>query len=389
MRHARRPAADEIAQRVGATPPDNIVVGLTEGFYVTDQDIVLEGGEGVITGRTLHFPVTLMPFLNTGEFFAVVGHEFGHFAGGDLEFSARFIPVFRRTMNAILPSAQDGRHYQTIKAWVRRPVLSLAILFFNSFDEVITHWRHVREFAADQIGGQAAGVRSRASALIRSSLSYPVIFSVLDKVWHNPDRERGSLLEEMAEAARQKGFDDPAEHLEESQQHPTDTHPTTRERVEALGLSCDDADLLADASRPPDESSVETYLPQADAICARLAEGFRREASEYQAALDVCLAEKIALARDEPFVLYGTQGASCLAALSLFVAVIAAGFGILMFALQAGDDFVAAGFVSLGIALLFGVPALLWERRKKRGPMPILVFTDTGLASRAFTGELP
>lgn len=67
----------DLARKLGALPPDHIVLGLSAGFYVTSGDITLAPANTTLTGRTLHVPLVYLGVLDEAETTAVIGHELG------------------------------------------------------------------------------------------------------------------------------------------------------------------------------------------------------------------------------------------------------------------------------------------------------------------------
>jgi hypothetical protein len=81
----------EIAQKLGALHPEQIVLGLDPNFFVTEADVICLDGR--LSGRTLYCSLPLSRILSREEFSAIVGHELGHYRGLDTEFSLKFFPI--------------------------------------------------------------------------------------------------------------------------------------------------------------------------------------------------------------------------------------------------------------------------------------------------------
>ena len=96
---------EQVAQQMGALRPQNVVLGLDPNFFVTEADVVCISGR--LSGRTLYCSLPLSRILTEHEFFAIIGHELGHFKGQDTKFSERFYPTYRGTASSIA-SLQDG-----------------------------------------------------------------------------------------------------------------------------------------------------------------------------------------------------------------------------------------------------------------------------------------
>lgn len=227
----------DVARRVGAAVPDHIVVGLNEGFFVTEHPVRLSSGKEVPPGRLLYLPLPYMAFLGKDEVSAIIGHELGHFMGEDTEYSLRFSPIY----------ASATRHLYTIDearsddtgawAWFSKPAFHLGEFFLQSFHESVQHWSRQRELAADQVGAACSSREASALALLRSSVLAPRIDQALQECWDRGDKAGGGVLERTRELVKSQGLDDASAYLDECQSHPTDSHPTTRQRVDALGVT--------------------------------------------------------------------------------------------------------------------------------------------------------
>ncbi|WP_420890966.1 M48 family metallopeptidase, partial [Methylobacterium indicum] len=99
-----------LAERMGALKPEALVVGLTEGFFVTAGPAVLEPGERPVSGRILHVPLPQLALMRGDEIAAIVAHELAHYAGGDTAYSQRFLPIYAgvgRSLDAVA-ARRDG-----------------------------------------------------------------------------------------------------------------------------------------------------------------------------------------------------------------------------------------------------------------------------------------
>lgn len=230
-----------LADRVKAKMPDNIVVGLNECFFVTENKVRLTTGEDIPAGRVLYLPLPYMAFMSKSETAAVIGHELAHFTGEDTEYSLRFSPIYSATVNNLVAVHSAGE-------WLIRPVTMLGEFFLRSFDRAVQHWSRIRELAADKMGAQVASKEAAAAALLRVSVLAPRVEEALTSCWREGEKNTG-VLPETRRLIKEKGLDDPSIHLEEHQAHPTDSHPTTSQRLEALGVTTSDA-LLAHAQDP-------------------------------------------------------------------------------------------------------------------------------------------
>lgn len=246
----------DIAARIKAKTPDAIVVGLNECFFVTEHSVRLSSGEAVPPGRVLYMPLPYMAFMSRHEAAAVIGHELGHFTGEDTEYSLHFAPIYTSAVSNLIAvhQASDDDFWE----WLTKPVMFLGEFFLHSFDEAVQFWSRKRELAADQAGALAAGREAAAMALMRISVLAPRINEALLFCWEKGENAGGGVLTHTRRLIQEKGLDDPRTHLEEQQAHPTDSHPTTRQRLDALGANLNDR--LMQLAQDPRGSRLLTEL---------------------------------------------------------------------------------------------------------------------------------
>ena len=159
----------DIAARQGAGVPDNIVLGLTDGFFVTQSRVQIRPEERVLSGQTLYMPATMLPLLSQGEVEAVIAHELAHFTGEDTQYSQHFLPLFAsmsRTMAAVTARKRTKQGREAV--WQPASVLAGHVL--DSFANTVSHWSRRREFEADQAALRAGRGRDAATALLRVGL---------------------------------------------------------------------------------------------------------------------------------------------------------------------------------------------------------------------------
>jgi Zn-dependent protease with chaperone function len=263
---------EAIADRMGALKPEALVVGLTEGFFVSAGPAVLEPGGTRLEGRILYVPLPYLALMRVDETAAIIGHELAHYAGGDTAYSQRFLPIYTgvgRSLDALLERERGG-------LGLLGPSVRLGLFVMERFHLAVRHWSRKREFAADAAGAAATSSAASARALLRSGAVRPGIVDVLETAAAAPAAASSDLVAAALDRAMARGLDDPAARLEDGQAHPTDTHPPTRERIAALGLAVN-ADLLTAAGAPPPARAREqlaAYFTDPSGLCRAATQDF-------------------------------------------------------------------------------------------------------------------
>jgi len=228
----------DVAQRTGARLPDSVVVGLNEGFFVTEHAVALANGQRVPDGRVLYLPLPYMAFLDRAQVAAVVAHELGHFTGEDTAYGLRFAPIYRTLTGSILAITNEhDANDDGWRAWATAPASLYGKGFLHSFDAAVHHWSRERELAADAFGSRIAGTEPAALALLRSAVLQPLVDEALTRNREASAERREGVLPMVRRLVAERGLADPREHLEDRQTHPLDTHPSLRQRLDALGVA--------------------------------------------------------------------------------------------------------------------------------------------------------
>lgn len=246
---------DGLADRLDALRPDKIVVGLTRGFFVTSGPKLLSPGGQRFDGRTLYLPLPYLPLLRQDEVEAIIGHELGHFSGGDTEYSLRFLPIYAGVHRSLMAMDMAGRGHDGSDGLITRPAVELGKFAMEQFDRAVLHWSRLREFAADEAGARITSAEASGRALLRTSAVEARIDEILAEAFQHPENAPADLIAATLDHARRHGLDDPSTLSQELKAHPTDTHPPTHQRLTALGVVLTPA-LLADVALPPAEEEL-------------------------------------------------------------------------------------------------------------------------------------
>lgn len=231
----------DIARKLNAKMPDNVIIGLQPTFFATTSPVYTPYGKGPLKGQTLHLSLPLMSHFTEGELKAVIGHELGHFTGGDTNYTMRFAPVYMGLAKASEVFAAKGRPLTRLLSMPSKLLIDDLIYAFSVAERRIGR---AREHRADQHGALVSSPQDIAYSLLKSSLlgsiwneqmqslvergmkgrfSRNVVRNFSETVRLDVDRARIAPLLQFA--------------LGDSVPHPVDTHPPTEDRIEAFGLS--------------------------------------------------------------------------------------------------------------------------------------------------------
>ncbi len=270
----------ELAAKINAVVPDNIIVGMEECFYVTSNSVQLVDGE-LLTGNTLYFPVTYARLMSEDEIAAVVGHELGHFTGQDTQYSLRFTPLYSCLQNSLEQVAIKALGDSWIDNLVIYPSLYIGNYFLKNLDETVKYWSRIREHAADVVGANASSAPAFSSALLRICALSDDINQKIHQLYQGQFNDL-DLTAAIFETLKSKDTIDAKAQLENSTVHPLDSHPPTSLRISALNVPIDDA-LLAQASRPVNEEdyrTVDKWFADSQGLCQQLTQALKKELGE-------------------------------------------------------------------------------------------------------------
>ena len=249
----------DLAKKLDANFPKNIVVGLDPNFFVTSANVFCSVDQRQLTGETLFVSAPLSRLLTNDELAAVIGHELGHFRGEDTVYSMKFAPVYAGIADAI--GAMDITEEEGAFGLTRIPALAILSYMYAVFSRNERSVSRERELHADQAGAQASSPHSLASALAK--------ISFYSEIWPSTQANNIKRLSEgkisrnlstvFLDSAKydikHARFDEIIDAiLEKKVAHPTDTHPTFLERLGGLGIAR--ADLNITDILPPEESAV-------------------------------------------------------------------------------------------------------------------------------------
>lgn len=282
---------DTLAQGAGAPSPAHLVVGLTEGFYVTAHPLQLVPGGQQLTGETMYLPLTYLTLLQRDEISAILAHELGHFAGADTAYSLQFSPIYQGLVASLQAIHGRGDGAQ----WGDLPALTFIEYLLEQFDLAVKHWSREREFAADRVAQKLVSGEAVARSLVRVTVLHEVVHTVLHEIGRRPQDAGSDVVQMLHDAVQKAGLSAPDFATEVATTHPTDTHPPTLERAKAVHAPVTDA-MVQSALAPPDAQAlawVRSLFADSHGLQARLLADFKGVASEHNEQVRKDLAEAV------------------------------------------------------------------------------------------------
>jgi len=229
-----------IAKKVGTRPPDNVIVGMDANFFATHAHVHMPGVNGHTRGRSLFLSVPLMRGLSVAELSSVIAHEMAHFRNKDALYSQSFAPIYARLADAGNPQNPNQRSRNPFSIGVR----ALTGFLVEAFHSNVAKVSQKREYAADQAAAEATSPQDVASSLMKVSIMAHIWHRELVTLHERVHRGRFSrnISRNFAEALRydldkDKITDAVASIMAWQIPHPTDSHPATEERIQAVGLN--------------------------------------------------------------------------------------------------------------------------------------------------------
>lgn len=260
-----------VADTVGTAPPDQVVVGIDDNFFVTEHPVTV-GGQ-VVRGKTLFVSLAMLKALSGPEAEAILAHEFAHFSGDDTYYSRRIGPLLFRFDHYLRALSEAG---------LARPVFSCALMLRQLYEVSIQKLSRAREFRADAVAAGAVAPRALGDSLVRT-MAYSAYRRGVERELFDAQEahERVEIGDRLAAGFRQfaPGFADTEDLREARTTHPFDSHPTLEQRLQAVGLPSDVEAIRRSLAADPD-GAWYGKIPDAgrreSALWAEYEEGFRQ-----------------------------------------------------------------------------------------------------------------
>jgi Zn-dependent protease with chaperone function len=247
-----------IAARMETAPPDFIVAGIDDNFFVSQSPMTVSGQE--LKGRILFISLPLLRILDEREADAVLAHELAHFRGGDTKSGAQLGPKLVQ-FGAYM--ADVSGMYIGYILWLYRLILEFAL----------KRQSRLREFIADRAAAKATSAQALMHSLIKIS-AYSGYRAVIENQLFSFDEGHSGPLGIAAKVAsglnayaRSPKFIDNM-HLG-SVPHPFDSHPPLNERMKNVQCAIDENSFAAIATGSPRQTWVHS-IQSSDAVETKL-----------------------------------------------------------------------------------------------------------------------
>ncbi len=217
----------EIAEKTGQSIPESVYLIPDFNAFVNQRG----GTNGFGGSRVMGLGLPLMKETNITQFKAILAHEFGHYYQGDTAFAPRIYQIGAAIERAVA-GLQD-----------RQSVLQLPFKWYaKKFLRITSSISRSQEFGADRLAAKIYGKNAVTDALRQIALKGNAFYFY----WRNeflpmigerrlPPFIAGFELYLSSENARDRASKELQEELEQGETDQYDSHPSLKERLDALG----------------------------------------------------------------------------------------------------------------------------------------------------------
>lgn len=211
------------------------------------------GVMGAGSRRVLGVGLPLLQSLSASEIKAIIAHEFGHYAAGDVELGP-WVYKTRAAIGRTLTDLEDS--------WIGAPFRWYARIFLRLTQAVSRE----QEFRADALGARLAGRESMANGLLRTAALPSAYSAYLERevapvlrAGLLPPIATGFVHFMQSEAVRASAYRETGSALAQEAAGEFDSHPPLKARLDALermeeaGPPTGSADSAVTLLRAPDE----------------------------------------------------------------------------------------------------------------------------------------
>ncbi|MFO1092650.1 MAG: M48 family metallopeptidase [Planctomycetaceae bacterium] len=223
-----------ICEKVGTDPPDQVIVGIDNNFFVTEHPVTV-GGQ-TYRGRTLFVSLALLKELKGAEADAVLAHEMAHFSGQDTVYSRKISPLLSRYQHYLEALHSGG---------ITLPIFYYMLCFRALYEVSLSRLSRKREFRADRIAVETTSPNAFAGALLKIAAYDKYRSTVQEELFKQEQALANANISERIEQGFPQyatAFAADTEIGAVSTAHPFDTHPPLSQRLEAIGHRLDSAE---------------------------------------------------------------------------------------------------------------------------------------------------
>ncbi|RYX97321.1 MAG: peptidase M48 [Comamonadaceae bacterium] len=247
----------QLAGRVNTAPPDQVIAGIDNNFFVTEAPCTVAGQQ--LTGRTLFVSIPLLRVLDTAEADAVLAHELAHLGGGDTRSSAALGPKLNQF---------DLYTWQMRSGGLTIVAHYLLRLYRMVFEFALARDSREREYTADRVAAQLTAPQSIVQSLIKISAYSSYRSAVEQRLFEQSQQHSGALgiagfvADGLHPYARSGEF---ATAMQTAAiPHPYDTHPPLLERMRNVSHPVDVASYAAIVTTVPQTTWADEITTAAD-----------------------------------------------------------------------------------------------------------------------------
>lgn len=235
-----------ICEQVGTAPPDQVIAGIDNNFFVTEHPVTVAGQ--TYRGRTLYVSLSLLKELQGTEADAVLAHEMAHFSGQDTVYSRKISPLLSRYQH-YLEALHSGP--------ITLPIFYYMLCFRALYEVSLSRLSRQREFRADGIAVETTSPSAFAGALLKIAAYSRYRESVQEELFQQEQALASANISERIEQGFPQyatAFASDTDIGQLATAHPFDTHPPLSQRLEAIGTQFDSHEAQTLLSRRSDQA---------------------------------------------------------------------------------------------------------------------------------------
>ena len=245
---------NDCSKKINTEVPENIILGSTDGFFVTSSDVIVFNKENakVLKGKTLYIPLIYLEILTKDELTGVIGHELAHFSGEDTEYALKFNPIIfslkqkfasfdkgfeeaQETENESGITGKIGSFFlRFFLVMLLNPVAYIAINLIKKDSKICIN----QELRADKIGSSLC---SNKKSFITGLCKFYIFSHIYNNLYDEISDKKKSLTKTFNKNLKKymSKFNikkDLKNIMEYEMVHPSDTHPPIKDRMKNIRI---------------------------------------------------------------------------------------------------------------------------------------------------------